>query len=108
MAGGIAHDFNNLLAVVLGNAGFLRMTLPEDDATQEVAAEIEQAGEQGAELISHLLSFARGRELEPRVVDLRDATSEFLKMGRAVVGNAVVIETDIAPTSGPSSSTRAT
>jgi len=70
LTGGIAHDFNNLLAAMLGGLGMIERRVPMDDAQRKVMALTRHAAEQGAELISRLLSFARRQTLEPACLPL--------------------------------------
>ena len=84
----------------MGNAGFLQMTLSEGVVAQEVASEIESEARKGAQLVHQLLAFSRRQELEPRIVDLAEAVSDFLPMGRATLGDSGrVLRTNIS--SGP-------
>lgn len=65
LTGGVAHDFNNLLMVIGGNAELLKeLALPSE--AREMVDLIENASNHGAELTSHLLSFARKQTLAPR------------------------------------------
>ncbi len=56
VAGGMAHDFNNLLTTMMGNASLARGLLPEDHYAAQCMRNVEQAGEQSAELISLMLA----------------------------------------------------
>jgi PAS domain S-box-containing protein len=70
LTGGIAHDFNNLLAAVLGGIGMIERRIAMDDAQRKIVGLAKHAAEQGAELVSRLLSFARRQTLEPAQVSL--------------------------------------
>ena len=93
LAAGIAHDFNNLLSAVMGNAGILQMTLPEDGPAQEIVGEIELGPSRGAALVRQLLAFSRRQELEPQIIDIEAAVAEFIPMVRAVIGGTIRIRT---------------
>ena len=71
LTGGIAHDFNNLLAAVLGGIGLIERRLPLTEDHRKIIAMTRHAAEQGAELISRLLAFARRQQLEPAAIDIR-------------------------------------
>jgi PAS domain S-box-containing protein len=71
LTGGIAHDFNNLLTVVMGNAELLAEKLLGHLALQEMAEQVMEAAQRGAELTSQLLSFARRQVLAATVIDLK-------------------------------------
>jgi PAS domain S-box-containing protein len=70
LTGGIAHDFNNLLAAVLGGIGLIERRLPLAEDQRKIITMTRHAAEQGAELISRLLAFARRQQLEPAAIDL--------------------------------------
>jgi len=65
LTGGIAHDFNNLLAAVLGGIGMVERRIPMNDDQRRIVEMTKHAAEQGTELVSRLLSFARRQTLEP-------------------------------------------
>ena len=65
LTGGIAHDFNNLLAAVLGGIGMIERRIKMSDDQKRIVDMTRHAAEQGTELVSRLLSFARRQTLEP-------------------------------------------
>jgi len=65
LTGGIAHDFNNLLAAVLGGIGMIERRIKMTDDQKRIVDMTKHAAEQGTELVSRLLSFARRQTLEP-------------------------------------------
>ena len=65
LTGGIAHDFNNLLAAVLGGIGMIERRIKMSDDQKRIVEMTRHAAEQGTELVSRLLSFARRQTLEP-------------------------------------------
>ena len=65
LTGGIAHDFNNLLAAVLGGIGMIERRIEMSDDQRRIVDMTKHAAEQGTELVSRLLSFARRQTLEP-------------------------------------------
>jgi PAS domain S-box-containing protein len=69
LSGGIAHDFNNLLTVIVGNAEHLSEQLKSRLDLRQLADDICQAGERGAELTRRLLAFSRRQLLRPRAID---------------------------------------
>src|SRR5712672_2856207 len=69
LSGGIAHDFNNLLTVIVGNAEHLSEQLKSRLDLRQLADDICQAGERGAELARRLLAFSRRQLLRPRAID---------------------------------------
>lgn len=69
LAGGVAHNFNNLLAVVLGS---LELALRVSDASSRQGVLLDravQAARKGADIVRHLLTFARLQPLNPKLTD---------------------------------------
>lgn len=70
LAGGIAHDLNNILAPISMAIELLRMRAP-DERSSELLDTISNSAKRGANMVSQVLSFARGMdgsriEVEPR------------------------------------------
>jgi len=67
LAAGIAHDLNNVLAPVLMAAPLLRThaTRPED---LRILDAVEKSAQRGGSLVQQILSFARGAEVEKKLV----------------------------------------
>ncbi len=88
MAAGLAHDFRNLLVVVMGNADLL--TLRDDLApdARALIAGVLAAADRGVDLANELLEFAKPEAAHPAVLNLADATEEFLPVLRATLGSA--------------------
>jgi PAS domain S-box-containing protein len=70
LTGGIAHDFNNLLAAVLGGLGMIERRIKMSDDQRHIVEMTRHAAEQGTELVSRLLSFARRQTLEPATLPI--------------------------------------
>jgi PAS domain S-box-containing protein len=62
LAGGLAHDLNNVLAPIMMAVELLRSE-EDDPHKQEVLALISDSTQRGAEMVSQVLSFARGVEV---------------------------------------------
>ncbi len=101
LAGGVAHDFNNVLAAINGNLYLLRRALADDPALLAKLQRIEDASERAAAMIAQLLSFARRREGEAEVLDLRVFLKETAKLVRAAVPEAVAFSLYDASEGGP-------
>ena len=71
LTGGIAHDFNNLLAAVLGGLGMIERRIGMNDDQRRIVEMTRHAAEQGTELVSRLLSFARRQTLEPATLPIQ-------------------------------------
>ncbi len=59
LAGGIAHDLNNVLAPIMMSIDLLRQTVTGEE-DQELLDAIAISAKRGAEMVSQVLSFARG------------------------------------------------
>src|SRR5690606_35931948 len=59
LTGGVAHDFNNLLTIILGNAEVLVEGAGDNERLRRAAEVTVSAAERSAELVQHLLAFAR-------------------------------------------------
>ncbi|TWB04339.1 CHASE3 domain-containing protein [Bradyrhizobium stylosanthis] len=93
LTGGVAHDFNNMLTVISGNTETLVAELKQQPELQRVARLIDDAAERCAELIQHLLAFARRQPLQPRDVEINAAISDIAKLLRPTLGEQIQIET---------------
>jgi PAS domain S-box-containing protein len=93
LTGGVAHDFNNMLTVISGNTETLVAQLKQQPELQRVARLIDDAAERCAELIQHLLAFARKQPLQPRDVEINTAISDIAKLLRPTLGEQIQIET---------------
>lgn len=92
LAGGVAHDFNNLLTVISGNTEVL-LDLAKPDSREKRAADIIwMAGQQAAQLIRHLLAFARRQSLDPEVFSIRSRITDLMPLLTKAVGSHTEIE----------------
>jgi signal transduction histidine kinase len=100
LAAGVAHDFRNLLSVCVGYGGMIakRGDLPTDVRHQAQA--ITEAADRGSALATELMEFAKPRPAVPRVLDLTEATAEFLPVMRAAVGARYDIQFAYPPVLG--------
>jgi PAS domain S-box-containing protein len=93
LTGGVAHDFNNMLTVISGNTETLVGSLKEQPELQRMARLIDDAAQRCAELIQHLLAFARKQPLQPRDVEINAAITDIAKLLRPTLGEQIQIET---------------
>ncbi len=96
LAGGIAHDFNNLLTIVSGRSGMLLAGRCEEPQRPALEA-IQSAAERAAGLTRQLLAYSRRQALAPAPLDLNAVISEFVPMLRALIGESIALELDLAP-----------
>jgi signal transduction histidine kinase/CheY-like chemotaxis protein len=91
LTGGVAHDFNNMLTVIAGTTEILVADLRDRPDLQAVAALINQAADRCAELIQHLLAFARKQPLQPRNVDINGTILDIAKLLRPTLGEQIEV-----------------
>jgi two-component system cell cycle sensor histidine kinase/response regulator CckA len=100
LASGVAHDFNNALGVIIGYSDLLQMNLPDGDVSLKHVEQIAKAGRRAAALIRQLLAFSRKQVIRPVMLDLNEATGEFEKMIRRLIGENVEITFKRSPDLG--------
>jgi PAS domain S-box-containing protein len=97
LVGGVAHDFNNLLTVILGYGELLLGEVPGDAPIRESLAEIVESGKRASGLTRQLLAFCRKEIYNPVVLDLNAHVDGMEKMLRRLVGEAISLQTTLAP-----------
>jgi two-component system, cell cycle sensor histidine kinase and response regulator CckA len=96
LTGGIAHNINNLLSVVIANIDLLRERMAQDSEAAEYAREAIAAALRGAELIRHMLAFARQQPLRPQRIDINDLVANVARTLRGLLGEAVEVSLHLA------------
>lgn len=94
LVGGVAHDFNNILAAILGSYQLIDSRV-DQPSVRQVVAHGRRAAERAAELIRHLLAFARREELKPRAVMLADLIPGLQGLFGHAVGGTVETSFDV-------------
>ena len=97
LVGGVAHDFNNLLTVILGYGELLLGEVAGDAPIRESLAEIVESGKRASGLTRQLLAFCRKEIYNPVVLDLNAHVEGMEKMLRRLVGEAISLQTTLAP-----------
>ncbi len=100
LAGGVAHDVNNLLAVV-GNGTTLLQRRPDDPNRGKRLDAIQRAVASGRDLTQKLMSFARQRPQDTRLLDLRSWLPGLLPELQEALGPAVPLELEVASDAPP-------
>ncbi|MDJ0887125.1 MAG: PAS domain S-box protein [Desulfobacterales bacterium] len=72
LAGAIAHNFNNLLMAIQGNVSLLLLDTEDDDPRLEEFKKIQEHVENGSQLTSQLLGYARKGKYRIRGLDLNE------------------------------------
>lgn len=78
MAGGVAHDLNNILSGIVNYPKLMLLDLPETSPLRRPLEAIRKSGIQAAEVVSDLLTVARGVAAVKVVVDPRILIHEYL------------------------------
>jgi len=80
LAGGIAHDFNNILTGIMGNLSLARMFLESPEKLDQLLDRAEQASRRAADLISQLLTFAKGGAPVKKPLSVRHLVNESVSL----------------------------
>jgi two-component system, cell cycle sensor histidine kinase and response regulator CckA len=96
LASGIAHDLNNVFTPILMSAELLAGQLNETTRTNTLAI-LNSSARRGSEMVKQVLSFARGHDNGPGLVQLKHLLSELEKMMRDTFPPNIRIERNVAP-----------
>jgi len=81
LAGGVAHDLNNILAPIMLSTELLREGA-EGEMREDMIRTIEECASRGADIVSQVLTFARGVTGDRTVLQLRHLVRELEKIMR--------------------------
>ncbi|WP_428669342.1 PAS-domain containing protein [Roseibium sp.] len=97
LTGGLAHDFNNLLAILMGNLMSLgRMETPiEKDALDRKLSPMLEAAKRGSDLIQRLLTFSRGKAIDPQTVPLAQVIANAGKLLDGSLPPTIALKTNV-------------
>lgn len=110
LTGGIAHDFNNILTSVLGYVELAAEHVADgadgadgaDERMVRYLARARRSGERARDLVQQMLTFSRGQQGQPRLLDLREAVEEGLQLLEPTLPASIRIatrfENDLPPT----------
>jgi len=101
LTGGVVHDFNNLLTVIMGTIEILGEAVADRPELAAIAGLIAEAAARGADLTSHLLTFARGQPSQPREVDVNALLVEAARLLRPTLGEQIEIDARLASNVAP-------
>jgi len=96
LAGGIAHDLNNVLAPILMSVELLGMRLTDPRAL-EILEMIGSSARRGAEMVTQVLSFARGTEAGRSLVQIAPVVRELAQVVAESFPKNIRIATALAP-----------
>lgn len=96
LAGGVAHDFNNLLTVITGQCEMLELQAEPGAPSNPRVAAIRAAAQRAAALTRQLLAFGRQLPVVLAAVDLNACVRGAAELLRSMMGDAVVVEIELA------------
>jgi signal transduction histidine kinase/CheY-like chemotaxis protein len=96
LAGGVAHDFNNLLMGINGYAELLLCELEPSSPEADCARQIQQIGGRAAEMVRHLLGFARRGKIQIVVVNLHVIIDEVVALLQHSVDKRIDLRRSLA------------
>ncbi|MEO8450318.1 MAG: PAS domain S-box protein [Gemmatimonadota bacterium] len=96
LAGGIAHDLNNVLTPIMLSIELLKETVTDADS-QATLSMIGASAQRGAEMVSQVLSFARGLEGRRVEVHLNHVVQDLVKIVYDTFPKNIAIKQRIRP-----------
>lgn len=78
MAGGVAHDLNNILTGIVAYPDLLLRKIPEESDLRKPIEAIQQSGKRAADVVSDLLTVARGSVGQKVITNLNSLISDYL------------------------------
>lgn len=100
LAGGIAHDFNNLLAPIIGYAELSKSSFNPNSVDYNHMVGIINAATRAKELVKQILTFAKDRDKEKKVISLKTMVKETIKFLRASIPKTIEINSYLDPKCG--------
>jgi PAS domain S-box-containing protein len=94
LAGGVAHDLNNALAPIVIGVDLLKAAHPEDT---EILNAMSASAKRGADIVQHLLNFAKGTDGERITLKPADLIAEVVKITQASFPKNIQLVTQTAP-----------
>ena len=96
LAGGIAHDFNNVLFAITGNTELAKIAAPTGSKLNRQLDQVLRAARRAADLVKHILTFSRERELEKKPLLIGPIVNESLSFLRASITQNIEIRRNIS------------
>ena len=101
LAGGLAHDFNNLLMITRAGAQLLMDSKGDAGRVNQLAQQIDEATERGANLTKQLLAFTRQQVLQPTRLNLNTVVQDLWRILPPLLGEDIDTELSLDPELGP-------
>lgn len=99
LAGGVAHDFNNLLSIIASYGNFVKQTLTEGTAMEDVD-QILSAVNRAAGLTRQLLAIGRRQATNQHPIQINEVVQSMEQMLRRVIGEDIRVSTRLSPSLG--------
>jgi PAS domain S-box-containing protein len=97
LAGGVAHDLNNILTPILMSVQLLPLTLSQiNPRSQELIEMLENNVKRGSALVQQVLSFAKGVEGKPGIVQIKHLIRDIKQIVIETFPKTIEIKTNIA------------
>lgn len=96
LAGGMAHDLNNVLSPIMMAVDLLKLR-SQDEMSRELLGNIAVSARRGAEMVSQVLSFARGVEGRRDEILAERLVADVEKIIRDTFPKNIQIRTSLAP-----------
>lgn len=93
LASGIAHDLNNILAPIMMSVNLLQETVT-DETSAKLLETLRCSAQRGADMVKQILSFTRGQDGTPTVINLRHLINEVGKIARETFPRKIEIKTN--------------
>ena len=93
LASGVAHDLNNILAPIIMSVSLLRESLSDPD-DQRLVETLQLCAQRGADMVTQILAFTRGREGGRAVINPATLVSEWAIIARETFPRSIQIETE--------------
>ncbi len=98
LASGIAHDLNNILTPILTIAQLLPLKLPDLDArNQHLLQMLQDSSKRGSDLVSQILSFARGAAGKRATIQVGHLLHEVGRVAKQTFPKSIVVCEDVNP-----------
>jgi PAS domain S-box-containing protein len=98
LASGIAHDLNNILTPILAVAQLLPVRLPDlDEQNQRLLQMLQDSSKRGSDLVSQILSFARGAEGKRTTIQAGHLLLEVGRVVKQTFPKSIAVHEDVTP-----------
>ncbi len=98
LASGIAHDLNNILTPILAVAQLLPLKLPNlGEQNQRLLQILQDSSRRGSDLVSQILSFARGAEGKRATIQVGHLLHEVGRVVKQTFPKSIDVHEDVTP-----------